>query len=90
MNRRILEVAAPEGSGDAGLDAWSRLGGIATPTLATWGEWDIPADLPFYEETARRLPNAEQRVLQGTAHLPSLDRPDLVADLIREAAALAR
>lgn len=89
MNRRILTAGTTGGDGDAGLDTWHRLGEIAAPVLATWGDLDLPPDLPFYALTAERLPNAEVRVLEGVAHLPSLERPDLVAALIREAVARA-
>lgn len=84
MNERILEVAAPDAAGDAGLDTWSRLDSVGVPVLTTWGELDIPADEPFYAETARRLDQGPGRVLPGVAHLPGLERPDLVAGLVRE------
>ena len=84
MNRRILTAGGAEGAGDAGLDAWHRLGEITAPTLATWGDLDLAPDIPFYELMAQRLGNAEARVLEGVAHLPMLERPQLVADLVRE------
>lgn len=89
MNRGILTAGTEGNAGDAGLDAWGRLGEITVPVLATWGDLDLPPDLPFYAIAAERLANAEARVLEGVAHLPSLERPALVADLIREAVALA-
>jgi pimeloyl-ACP methyl ester carboxylesterase len=90
MDRRILAAGAAEDEGDSGLDAWHRLGEITVPVLATWGDLDLPPDQPFYELTAQRLGDARTRVLPGTAHLPSLDAPAVVAGLVREAAALAR
>ena len=87
MNERILEVAAPDGAGEAGLDTWSRLDEVQTPVLVTWGALDIPADEPFYAETARRLGRGPGRVLPGVAHLPGLERPEAVADLVREVVA---
>jgi pimeloyl-ACP methyl ester carboxylesterase len=87
MNRGILSAGTEGSAGDAGLDTWHRLGEIAAPTLATWGDLDLPPDLPFYALTAERLPNAEARVLEGVAHLPGLERPALLADLVREAVA---
>jgi pimeloyl-ACP methyl ester carboxylesterase len=89
MNRRILSAGTTGGDGDAGLDTWHRLAEVTTPVLATWGDLDLPPDLPFYALTAQKLANAEARVLEGVAHLPSLERPGLVADLIREAVARA-
>jgi pimeloyl-ACP methyl ester carboxylesterase len=88
MDRRILSAGGAEGAGDAGLDTWHRLAEIPVPALATWGDLDLPPDLPFYELIAERLPNAEPRVLEGVAHLPMLERPALVAELVREAVAL--
>lgn len=87
MNRRILEVAAPDSAGSTGVEAWTRLGEIRVPVLTTWGDLDIPADLPFYEETARRIGQEPGRVLPGVAHLPGLEQPALVADLVREVVA---
>lgn len=89
MNRRILTARTSRDAGDAGLDAWHRLGEIRVPTLATWGEHDMPPDVPFYRLMADRLVAAEVRELPGVAHLPSLERPELVAGLIREALARA-
>lgn len=85
MNRRILDVAAPDSAGDAGVDAWTRLAEVSVPVLCTWGSLDLPCDVPFYEETARRLGQGSGRILPGTAHLPGLEQPDVVADLVREA-----
>ncbi|RFA10679.1 hypothetical protein B7R54_16800 [Subtercola boreus] len=84
MNRRILEVAAADGAGDAGVDAWTRLGEITVPVLCSWGDLDVPADVPFYVETARRLGQEPARVLAGVAHLPGLEKPGVVAQLVRD------
>lgn len=90
MNRRILAAGTEGEDGASGLDAWHRLGEVTVPVLATWGALDLPPDQPFYELTAQRLGDARTRVLPGTAHLPSLDQPEVVAGLVRDAAALAR
>jgi pimeloyl-ACP methyl ester carboxylesterase len=84
MNRGILAAAAPDDAGDAGLDTWRTLDRIAVPVLAAWGDLDIPADIPFYEETARRIGQGPGRTVPGVAHLPGLEEPALVADLVRE------
>ncbi len=89
MNRGILAAAAPDDAGDAGLATWRTLDQIAVPVLNVWGELDIPADMPFYEETARRIGQGPGRVLPGVAHLPGLESPELVADLVREVVTLA-
>jgi pimeloyl-ACP methyl ester carboxylesterase len=86
MNRRILQLDAPEGAGKSGLDAWSRLEEITAPTLVVAGELDVA----FFRDRSRlvseRLADGAYRTLPGTAHLPSLDEPDLVASLVTEVA----
>jgi pimeloyl-ACP methyl ester carboxylesterase len=84
MNRGILAAGAPGDAGDPGLDTWRSLDTIAVPVLAAWGDLDIPADIPFYEETARRIGQGPGRRLPGVAHLPGLENPGLVAALVRE------
>jgi pimeloyl-ACP methyl ester carboxylesterase len=86
MNRAVLAAGVPGDAGDAGLDTWRTLDTIAVPVLAAWGDLDIPADVPFYEETARRIGQGPGRRLPGVAHLPGLENPALVADLVREMA----
>ncbi|MHA7283247.1 alpha/beta fold hydrolase [Arthrobacter sp. TMS2-4] len=83
MNRKILASAAPDSAGSGGVDAWTRLGEVSVPALCTWGELDLPCDVPFYEETARRIGQGSGRVLPGVAHLPGLEQPSLIATMIR-------
>jgi pimeloyl-ACP methyl ester carboxylesterase len=85
MNRKILAVAAPDSAGSAGVDAWARLGEVTVPVLCTWGDLDLPCDIPFYEETARRIGQGSVRVLPGVAHLPGLELPSLIAEMVRHA-----
>ncbi|TYC99527.1 alpha/beta hydrolase [Arthrobacter echini] len=86
MNRTILAVDAPGSAGDAGTDAWTRLNELRLPVVCTWGELDLPCDISFYEETARRIGQEGGQVLPAVAHLPGLEQPALVADLVRDAA----
>jgi pimeloyl-ACP methyl ester carboxylesterase len=84
MNRRIIAWAAPDDAGDAGLDVWHALDRIRVPVTVAWGEFDVPADLPFYRRIAERIPGATARPIPGTAHLPSVEQPETVARLVRE------
>jgi len=68
-------------------DAWSNLERIEAPTVIACGEYDTFLLGPL-QQVAERMPHAEFRLLRGTAHLPMLDQPDVVADLI--AAAVSR
>jgi pimeloyl-ACP methyl ester carboxylesterase len=86
MNQKIFAIAAPDSAGSAGVDAWTRLGEVDVPVLCTWGDLDLPCDMPFYEETARRIGQGSVCVLPGVAHLPSLEHPALIAGIIRTTA----
>jgi pimeloyl-ACP methyl ester carboxylesterase len=59
--------------------AWDRLGEIAVPTLVAWGDLDLQPVQDVAAEVARRVPGAERWVIEGTAHLPHLERPADVA-----------
>jgi pimeloyl-ACP methyl ester carboxylesterase len=85
MNEIILRNDVDDEAGAAGDDAWSRLEQIRTPATVAWGDLDVPVIIEACEQLATRLPQTRRRVLAGTAHLPYLERPDLVADLIRDA-----
>ena len=88
MNARALRNAALDGAGVSGLDAWGRLDEIRLPTTVACGELDVPFMVERCRELANRLPNAHRRMLPGVAHLPYLERPAMVADLITDAAGL--
>jgi pimeloyl-ACP methyl ester carboxylesterase len=82
MNAIALRNSAPEGAGASGLNAWDRLDEIRLPTTVACGELDIPFMIERCEELVTRLPNANLRMLPGVAHLPPLEDPAMVADLI--------
>lgn len=86
----VVRNEQPEPSEPSGAVAWKRLGEVAAPTITAWGGLDLPCDLPFYEETARRIGQGPGRVLPGVAHLIGLERPDVVAGFVREVVAASR
>ena len=91
MNAIALRSGAPEDAGSSGVDAWSRLEEIRVPATIAWGELDEPDAAVVGHELERRLRDARPAVvLPGVAHLPSLERPDLVIDLIAGAMGLGR
>jgi len=67
------------------VDAWHRLDEIGVPVSVAWGDLDVPEFVARSRELADRLPNARGQAIAQTAHLPYLERPELVADLIRQA-----
>ena len=71
LQRRAYELEEPD-SGPFELDH------VRAPMLFIRGELDWPE----VEEASRRFTGAEQEVITGAAHLPTMERPDEVARLI--------
>ena len=57
---------------------------ISAPTLVLRGALDWPDVAVAAERFVRELPDAREVVIEGCAHLPTLERPDEVARLILE------
>ncbi|HEY6470500.1 MAG TPA: alpha/beta hydrolase [Candidatus Dormibacteraeota bacterium] len=86
MNAAALRNAAPDRAGASGLNAWERLDEVRLPTIVACGELDVPFMIERCGDLASRLPNASLRMLPGVAHLPYLEEPATVANLIIEVA----
>jgi pimeloyl-ACP methyl ester carboxylesterase len=52
-----------------------RLGGIAVPTLAIWGDADEPGVAHAGERLVSAVPGARRHVFPGVAHMVNLERP---------------
>ena len=85
MNAIALKSEAESTAEESEVSAWSRLTEITVPVTVAWGELDVPALNERCRRIVDRLPNATGRELPGVAHLPYLEDPDLVADLVRAA-----
>lgn len=84
MNAITLRSAAEsEQTGNSGLPAWTRLGEITVPVTVAGSELDIEVLRVRSQQLAERLPNATGRELVSVAHLPELEDPSAVADLVR-------
>jgi 3-oxoadipate enol-lactonase len=59
------------------------LGAVRMPTLVAVGEHDKSDFHAIAERLARELPDAELAVIPGAGHLPSLQRPEETAALVR-------
>lgn len=86
MNGIALEADSGSSSGDGEVAAWSRLSEITMPVTVAWGTLDVPVLNERCRDLVTRLPKATGRELPGVAHLPYLEDPEAVADLIRLAA----
>lgn len=82
MNAIVLADDVPEEAGASGVDAWNRLDGVPLPVTVACGDLDVPFLVERSRELACRLPNARHRVLGGVAHLPQLEQPGAVAELV--------
>lgn len=65
-------------------DAWHRVGEIGAPTLLLVGDEDFTAIIERHEHLSEEMPNAFAAVLEGVAHIPSIERPDLVNAMLLE------
>lgn len=63
--------------------AWARLETLSIPAVVVCGESDTSL-IPVLQEVAKRMPNAEFRLLAGTAHLPMLDQPYVITELVAD------
>ena len=64
--------------------ARDRIGEIAAPTLLVAGDLDFNYILTRHEGLSEDLPNCFATIIEGTAHLPNLERPDLFNPLLLE------
>ena len=82
MNAIAFKNEIPEESGRSGLVAWSRLEEITVPVTVACGNLDLPFIVARSKELADWLPQARFEMLDGMAHLPYLEQPAVVAELI--------
>jgi pimeloyl-ACP methyl ester carboxylesterase len=59
------------------------LGAVRARTLVAVGEHDKPDFHAIADRLVRELPNAEHAVIPGAGHLPSVERPEATAALVR-------
>ncbi len=65
-------------------DAFDNVSAITAPTLLMVGELDCPDIIAIHEDLSEEIENAFAVILEDTAHLPSLERPDLFNPLLLE------
>lgn len=64
--------------------AWRRVGDIAAPSLLLVGDEDFSAIIERHDYLSEEMPNAFAAVLEGVAHIPSIERPELVNSMLLE------
>ena len=88
MQRRAIEIyleAGEEGDHQPLVEDWGdRLSEISVPTLVLVGDLDRPEMLAIAERLEAEIPNARRETIAGTAHVPSMERPDEFDRLVLE------
>ena len=59
-----------------------RLGAVSTPTLVVWGEADRIGDPDFGRAFAAAIPGAQFRLLEHAGHMPQIETPDTLVDVV--------
>jgi len=62
--------------------AIGRLHEIKVPTLVIWGDIDVSGTVQACKLIAETIPNAQQHVFEGVAHMVNLERPDEFNQLV--------
>ncbi|MFK7804415.1 MAG: alpha/beta fold hydrolase [Anaerolineae bacterium] len=58
--------------------AYERVSQLTMPTLVLWGDLDFPHIQDRCRYLVESIPAAQGQEIKGTAHLPNLERPDIV------------
>ena len=74
MNLAALNSSAGEELA-SGVSAAVRLGEVRVPTLVVVGDMDTPRTLEAADVLAKGIYGARLEVIEGTAHLPNMERP---------------
>lgn len=64
--------------------AWPRVSEVGAPTLLLVGDEDFTAIIDRHEHLSEEMPNAFAAVLEGVAHIPSIERPELINSMLME------
>lgn len=83
MNGKAL-AKSPLTKGEEPDEAWARMEQVGAPTLLLVGDEDFTAIVDRHETLSETMPKAFAMVLEGTAHLPSIEKPELVSRLVVE------
>ena len=63
--------------------AYEYLSDLSMPVLVLWGDLDFPHLQQRGRYLAKIIPGARGVEIPGTAHLPNLEQPDAVNELLR-------
>ena len=63
--------------------SYPRLSEIGVPTLIVWGDLDFPHIQARCDHITNLIPQGRSELINGVAHLPSLEAPEVVTEIIR-------
>jgi pimeloyl-ACP methyl ester carboxylesterase len=84
MQRRAFDLqlaVEPEGD-DLDPPVSERLADVTMPVTVAYGERDVEDFAAIARGLAEALPDATLHPIPGAGHLPALEQPDAVADLV--------
>jgi len=84
MSGKVLDKQPKLTQEEEGDPAEDNIGAITAPTLLVVGELDFPHIVERHNDLSEELENAFAVVLEDTAHLPSLERPEIFNPLLLE------
>ncbi len=67
-----------------GEDVWERLGSLHVPSLVVWGKDDALVPVATGRRLADALPHAHWFALDDCGHLPTIEKPFEVTDIVAE------
>lgn len=85
MNGLVLAHGVADTDGASDLDVWGRLGEVEQEAVVACGGLDVPFVVSRSRQVAELLPRGRYVELVGMAHLPYLEEPAVVADLVVDA-----
>lgn len=83
MNAKAL-AKPPLTLEEARPDAWDRVDAVSAPTMLIVGDEDFSALIDRHDHLSETMPNSFAAVLEGAAHIPSIERPELVSRMLEE------
>lgn len=84
LDMNAIALRSPPPGTNRDVDpAYGLLGELTMPALVIWGEFDFPHIQGRCRHVVATVPNAKGHALAGTAHLPSLDMPGTITELLR-------
>ncbi len=84
MNSIVLNKPKLTAEERSTSNAWQRMDSVNAPSLLIVGDEDFSAIIDRHETLSETMPNAFAVLLEGIAHIPSIESPELVNTLLMQ------